>query len=1523
MPSFLDGNDSLGFGPRRRRRISLSPPSFSRPRPDETAPPDDLAGAWPDQQQIEDAKEEYANRSEMPLWARLLNAPSQLLGSEAIKRGIKTGVEQGDVISGLGAAAEGYWDALSHGFGVMEGMQRTDFADIRKAFGGQDTDDGVDNFFINLVGEVILDPVSYLNPLGFVTKAHNAATVARAGMTLQKQVEAGIRGGLVFRIPILQKTGYDVMEGLAKLPLPYFDNFKSLSVQYAKGMDRLYGVLRTSPLIGPILQKFGAVPVRDPETAAAWKAAFIKSGEDADYRYKPFLDRLAKLDDKLKIAVSQDDDIGKTITDLIEIGAKKIDNDGLIADYMKRAPQIMRNNAFRAAYRMDETLRKLWKQAVGVLDENEDNLFAAAAGTADDFTARRVSAIRDLHDKYDFYLPKRWLEEAGLPPRPGIDVDETADTAAGLVGDVMSAVPGAAPTAMESARAAQTAASRAAGEIGQKAKFRAEQEAARMARWLKLKDKIADGTITKEGLEEYLAVHVDAMQTVALSERASKVLSGGLEPYFPRITNPAIKTLLNRQFERMGKVFAFDGKYQFQHTRALTDMTTTEASAYLMEIGSKATGFVGVNKSIDEFKKELAEHGHWAVLKVLFPKKFVSKLARVDEELASFFLSNPIEADYFRLKHGQQAFRRNRLYQYAFGKGSPMIMDEVRFGDPRQVMDLVGVARSKGWALHLAKDGDLLPQMVDEGDIITETVGKDIRSRLNVQGKHVNDYIESMLGDKTTLFDDRMDELYQARQLGLKSDLSYTDKTPYPIASLKREIKSKLDARDALKAARAKLSTLQGSAKAQRGAIQRDIDSLLRIIDDDKARLASLKEGGVNWDEVDKFNREVSERVESIIEAQSGIAKLKTAKRGISAPTDELARLQEDVVNAASTLNRANANEFAIRQAINQGYENMRTARRTTLAGKELSVRASQDEIRAAFKNASTRITPEMISNEAKLIYRLEKDGILGWDELSIEAQEKIMKSGRGNMRLVAMQPEALQAVQQFHRNFTTPDPLKANPIIRLLDGMRSWFVGNTVLHPAMVKTRMTDVLSGMMVAGQGGYATAGAMAMTAKVKTAMAKAAMSGGDVEAALRAIPFNAPWGPTTAYDFLQAGQRGGLLGEHLIQDSLLDVMKETAHAAPRGTGKQIMDWTLGILGMKGTTNNPVLRIGKKFARWGDETVRLQTMFAAAENGVSTMDDVVATAKHWTYGSGSDITSFERYFMRRFIPFFGFSRWASERMVELWANKPGTLSWLAHVEDNANRALGINEANMQTIMPRFVNDALGIPVAMTPEGPKMYMFGNALPLGNIFDMVNAATKLANGEGGEGLQYIGKQMHPAAKTMLELVVNRDFYTGREMEMYPGETDEFLGVQMPRWTRHVLRSWFRGMADLDRLNVFNAQEMKVAVNAVRRGDFVGSRAELPLIERYLTSAFGPVPSRGYQIDVEEDLRHAHRRQQAELYKAKGLLRKAMAEGKTADIEPLQKVIANEIAEIEARQSLAKQFAIDEAASRKKIRLVR
>ena len=118
----------------------------------------------------------------------------------------------------------------------------------------------------------------------------------------------------------------------------------------------------------------------------------------------------------------------------------------------------------------------------------------------------------------------------------------------------------------------------------------------------------------------------------------------------------------------------------------------------------------------------------------------------------------------------------------------------------------------------------------------------------------------------------------------------------------------------------------------------------------------------------------------------------------------------------------------------------------------------------------------------------------------------------------------------------------------------------------------------------------------------------------------------------------------------------------------------------------------------------------------------------------------------------------------------------------------------------------------------------------------------------------YIARNLHPMLKYPIQAITRRDMFSGREFERFPGENVEMFGIPMTPDQRAALRN-VRYLNDLDRLNILDIPQMKVAMDAVPRGQIPGERSVLPSWVAAATSSFAPVPVRAYQVDIEEELR--------------------------------------------------------------------
>jgi hypothetical protein len=128
-------------------------------------------------------------------------------------------------------------------------------------------------------------------------------------------------------------------------------------------------------------------------------------------------------------------------------------------------------------------------------------------------------------------------------------------------------------------------------------------------------------------------------------------------------------------------------------------------------------------------------------------------------------------------------------------------------------------------------------------------------------------------------------------------------------------------------------------------------------------------------------------------------------------------------------------------------------------------------------------------------------------------------------------------------------------------------------------------------------------------------------------------------------------------------------------------------------------------------------------------------------------------------------------------------------------------------------------------------------------------------------------------------------------------------------------------------LNVLDLPQLKVLSDAVPCGQTPGERKTLPTEVALLTSSFAPIPVRAYQVrDIREDARRARARDEQERNKLVGFLRQSAINPKPQaeeNVETLRKLLASQIAEIDARQRIEQKYNIDPAEEDRKARELR
>jgi hypothetical protein len=390
--------------------------------------------------------------------------------------------------------------------------------------------------------------------------------------------------------------------------------------------------------------------------------------------------------------------------------------------------------------------------------------------------------------------------------------------------------------------------------------------------------------------------------------------------------------------------------------------------------------------------------------------------------------------------------------------------------------------------------------------------------------------------------------------------------------------------------------------------------------------------------------------------------------------------------------------------------------------------------------------------------------------------------------------------------------------------------------------------------------------------------------------------------------------GVLDSGLIRDA---VMESSATAVRAGGATPWTDFFSRKIFSPSPTTNPLTRKGYEVANFGDNWVKITGFIDGLKRG-ETPQQALDFVRRNTYTPRANATTFMKSKVARAFPFGEFASWAMATTVRQFIEKPGTVSWIEKMQRNAATSVGVSD-DMERILPDFVKDGLGVPYKKTPAGPAYFLFGGYLPAAELSKLASALESIGKpveeGKAGPVYRYLVGQLNPIAKLSIELLVNSDSFSGAEIEAYEGQAKEMFGVAVPAKVYQTFRQ-IRLLSELDRLNVINLDQARLMVNAVERGQKLGSREELPIAERLASSAFGVLPKQ-YQIDAAEQVREARRhdqnRRSAAAARLRGQLENAPPGAKRdANIEALRKELIEGAADAAQTEAAAREYGAEQ-----------
>ena len=344
------------------------------------------------------------------------------------------------------------------------------------------------------------------------------------------------------------------------------------------------------------------------------------------------------------------------------------------------------------------------------------------------------------------------------------------------------------------------------------------------------------------------------------------------------------------------------------------------------------------------------------------------------------------------------------------------------------------------------------------------------------------------------------------------------------------------------------------------------------------------------------------------------------------------------------------------------------------------------------------------------------------------------------------------------------------------------------------------------------------------------------------------------------------------------------------APRNAAQRLGEWVTP------STKNRLLRGGFATGRTLENNTRLALYLdTLAKTGSRKAARANVKKSLFDYG---DLSPFEQDVMKRFIPFYTWSRKNIPAQIEALIKNPQRAAKIHHLIDNIQ--YGIDTPSLDEVN-EFIRGRDPVFVDKFMEGGggdvhNVITLMNWLPLMDVDRLLDWKPMREGKVGQAGTPFptlLAEMTNPYLKSMVEWGLNYDIYRRRDIQDYPNQKVDFLGVRMPVHMAKLAQNLIM-FSELDRLNprgMFGEATRTEGAVPERTKSWAGatseSRIDQPMSMRLLQYLVGLRP-----YEVKEDAKKWETLKMFKDYRElMNLLRKAAMSGKIDTMEEIKRAM--------------------------------
>jgi hypothetical protein len=260
--------------------------------------------------------------------------------------------------------------------------------------------------------------------------------------------------------------------------------------------------------------------------------------------------------------------------------------------------------------------------------------------------------------------------------------------------------------------------------------------------------------------------------------------------------------------------------------------------------------------------------------------------------------------------------------------------------------------------------------------------------------------------------------------------------------------------------------------------------------------------------------------------------------------------------------------------------------------------------------------------------------------------------------------------------------------------------------------------------------------------------------------------------------------------------------------RGIEKELKGGSMNPLDPR--TSNPILQAGFRAGQELEDNARIALFLDQLKRGKN-YDQAGRQVQKYLFDYG-DLSPFEQNVMKRFIPFYTWSRKNIPLQLNALVEHPDKISKFNLARENIQ--LDANVPDYGDV-PEYVTEGLPIYLPEFLGGqPKGSDKVSAVTLGNFFPLSDLGifTKFLNksdypgvverGRLSDGVSDATSMLSPYLKAPVEWLSNYDFFRKKNIEEFKGQTTDFLGITMPVHRAKLLSNIVM-LSEMDRANPY------------------------------------------------------------------------------------------------------------------------